>query len=174
MSKIIIQTDRLVLREFSLTDAAFVMQLVNTNEWIKNIGDRNVHNIKDAESYIQLAMLDNYVKHGYGMWLVILKESNVPIGMCGLIKRDYLDYADVGFALMPDFFKKAYGTEAAMACLRYGFDILNMDCIYAIVLPQNIASVRLIEKLGMSCLGEFINAVSEELLLKYQLIKEKN
>lgn len=96
--KTIFETERLILREFSTSDTAFILVLLNTPSWQKFIGDKNVHSIDDAERYLIDGPLKSYRENGFGLWLVLLKESNTPVGMCGLIKRDYLDAIDIGFA----------------------------------------------------------------------------
>jgi RimJ/RimL family protein N-acetyltransferase len=81
--------------------------------------------------------------------MVELKECSTPIGMCGIIRRDSLEYPDIGFAILPDHYGKGYGYEIADATLLFAKEKLMLPSICAITLPDNIPSIRLIEKLGM-------------------------
>jgi RimJ/RimL family protein N-acetyltransferase len=95
----VLETQRLVLRRFSLDDAAFVFEIVNDPAWLQNIGDRHVKTLDDARAYLQKGTLAMYERMGFGMYVVALKESGEPIGMRGLVKREGLDDVDIGFAL---------------------------------------------------------------------------
>ena len=149
MSNKILETERLSLREFHLNDAKFTLQLLNTPTWLTFIGDKNVHTIKEAENYLTSGPMTSYKEHGFGLWLVSLKERNKPIGMCGLIKRDYLAEVDIGFALMPDYAGLGYGYEIASATLTYSRNILLIDKVVAITDANNASSIKLLNKLGL-------------------------
>ena len=150
----IIETERLILRKFTLHDAAFVLELLNTPTWLQFIGDRNVLSIEDAENYLKNGTLKSYQEHGFGFYAVIEKaemsdRSSKIIGMCGLIKRDSLPDIDIGFAFLPNFVSKGFGYEAASATLNYAKNTLKIDRIIAIVNPDNEKSIGLIRKIGM-------------------------
>jgi RimJ/RimL family protein N-acetyltransferase len=149
MSKNILETERLTLREFDLSDAKFILQLLNTPTWLKFIGDKNVHNIQEAEDYLTNGPIASYKENGFGLWLVSLKESRKPIGMCGLIKRDYLDYVDVGFALLPENEGLGYGFEMARSTMTYSRKILRIAKVIAITDKNNEASIKLLGKIGL-------------------------
>ena len=149
MSKNILETERLTLREFDLSDAKFTLQLLNTPAWLKFIGDKNVHNNQEAEGYLTNGPITSYKKNGFGLWLVSLKESNKAIGMCGLIKRDYLEEIDIGFALMPEYEGLGYGLEMAKATMSYSRKILRIDKVVAITNENNSASIKLLNKIGL-------------------------
>jgi RimJ/RimL family protein N-acetyltransferase len=144
----ILETDRLVLRQLSPDDAAFVFDLVNDPDWLRNIGDRGVRSLDDARAYIQKGPMDMYARIGFGLWLTTLKSDGTPIGICGLLKRDTLDDVDIGFAFMPAFRAQGYAREAAAGTLAYGRDTLELRRIVATTVPSNDASGRLLEKLG--------------------------
>jgi RimJ/RimL family protein N-acetyltransferase len=112
---IILETDRLILRQFTTEDAEFILELVNEPSFIQNIGDRGVRTLEDARSYILRVAVASYEKNGFGLYLVELKESGQAIGMCGLIKRDGLEDVDIGYAFLPKFWSKGYAQEAASA-----------------------------------------------------------
>ena len=146
----VLETGRLVLRRFVLEDAAFVVDLVNDPAWIANIGDRGVRTLDDARAYMKRAMLAQYDEHGFGMWLVELKEKGKPIGTCGLVKRKGLDDVDIGFAFLPHFRNQGYAREAAAAVLDHARKDLALHRIVAIVTPSNERSIKLLEALGLS------------------------
>jgi len=145
----IIETERLLLTEVSLDDAAFIYKLVNQKSWLKYIGDRNVNSLDDAVTYIQKAFLDEYAKNGFGLYLVRLKEDNIPIGISGLVKRPSLENVDIGFAQLEEYAGKGYAFEAAQAVMSYAHSKLKLDYIVAITSENNIHSIRLLEKLGL-------------------------
>ena len=111
----ILETDRLILRQLSTEDAAFILELVNEPSFIQNIGDRGVRTLEDARAYILRVAISSYEKNGFGLYLVELKDSGQSIGMCGLIKRDGLEDVDIGYAFLPRFWLKGYAVEAAAA-----------------------------------------------------------
>jgi len=82
----VIETKRLFISEFDLNDHEFIINLVNTPQWLEHIGDRGVKNREDAISYLLNGPINSYEKNGFGLWKIEIKENHVPIGMCGLIK----------------------------------------------------------------------------------------
>ena len=146
----IIETKRLVLRRQTTKDAEFILALMNDPEWIRNIGDRGVHTTEEARAYIRDGAVDMYNKHGFGLYLVELKEDRTPIGICGLVKRDSMDDVDLGFALAPDYRGKGYAREAASATVDYSRAKVGLNRLVAIVSPNNANSKRLLENLGFS------------------------
>lgn len=147
---IVLQTSRLVLREFTPADSAFVLRLLNQPSFIQNIGDRNVRTPDDAVRYLTDGPIASYQRHGHGLWLVA--ESEQPIGMCGLLKRDQLPDVDVGYAFLPEFWSKGYAREAVAATLDFARR-LGLPRVVAIVSPGNAPSIRLLEKLGFTAAG---------------------
>ena len=143
----IIETNRLILRKFIIDDAGFVLELLNSPSWLKYIGDRNVKNLEDAKNYISDKLISSYIKNGFGLYEIILKKDNIPVGMCGLIKRDTLENIDLGFALSPVFTGNGYAFEAAFATLNYAKTVLKLERIIAITTTENKNSIKLLEKL---------------------------
>ena len=144
-----IETERLRIRPFSLTDARFVIELVNTPSWITFIGERNVRTVDEAEYYILNNALKSYKQHGFGPYVVELKDTRTAIGQCGLHKRASLDDIDIGFAFLPDYVGNGYGYESASALVNYGRTVLGLTRLTGITKPTNANSIRLLEKLGM-------------------------
>ena len=159
-----IETERLLLRQYTLIDAPFIYKLMNSEGWLKNIGDRNIKTIEDAEAYMQKNYLSSYEKHGFGPYLVSLKDGT-PIGSSGLYKRDSLDHPDVGFAFLPEFGNKGYAFEAAKAVMKFASDKLKLQTIVGITLSENHHSIKLLKKLGLSEIGTYTYEDGEELLL---------
>lgn len=145
----ILETDRLILRQLTTDDAEFILELLNDPSFIRNIGDRNVRTIDDACAYILNGPVASYARNGFGLYLVLLKETNESIGMCGLIRRDVLEDVDIGYALLPKFWSKGYAVEAAQATKTYAKDVVGLKRIVAIVDPANLGSIRVLEKIGL-------------------------
>jgi len=144
----VLETERLILRWLQTSDAAFILELVNEPSWLKYIGDKGVKTLKDAESYIRKGPIEMYERLGFGLYLVEIKESSEPIGICGLIKREMLEDVDLGFAFLPKFWGKRYAFESASATMSYGKNALGLPRIAAITSQGNRPSEKLLEKLG--------------------------
>ncbi|AKQ47458.1 hypothetical protein TH63_03005 [Rufibacter radiotolerans] len=163
----ILETDRLTLREFSLEDAPFIIELVNSPGWLQYIGDKNIQTQDQARFYLTNGPLKSYEQHGYGPSLVARKEDQKPIGLCGIINRENLDTPDIGFALLPDFMGKGYGYEIASATLAYAQNQLKLTKISAITMPYNKNSIQLLEKIGLVFRKTFSFPGNKEKLLLY-------
>lgn len=146
----LVETSRLLISKFTIKDAPFFLELVNTPHWIKYIGDRGIKNIEQAEDKIKEGHLKSYREHGFGFYKLLLKEEDLkPIGTAGLIKRDSLDHVDIGFAMLPDYEGKGYGYESASEIMILAKKMFKLEKLVAITLPTNISSINLLEKLGM-------------------------
>ena len=145
--KEIIETVRLKLREFNIGDAINLFQLNLDPEVIKFTGDLPFKNIEEAEKFIE--NYQEYKKHGFGRWAVEEKESKQFIGWCGL-KLNEENYIDLGFRILKPEWKKGYATEAAKACIEYGFENLKLNLIIARTFEQNYPSQKVLEKIGMA------------------------
>jgi ribosomal-protein-alanine N-acetyltransferase len=145
----ICKTERLVIRKFALEDAPFILELLNTKGWLEFIGDRNIKTLEDARNYIVNIPFYMYEKLGFGPYLVKLKDADLPIGMCSLIKRDILEDVDIGFAFLPEYAGKGYAFEATLATLHYSKKILGIHRVIAITNSNNNNSIHLLKKLGL-------------------------
>lgn len=143
-----VSTPRLTLRELTPADAPFIRVLLNDPDFIRFVADRGVRTEDDAVRYIELGPRAMYARHGMGLMLVALREEDVPVGICGLLRRDGLDAPDLGFAFLPEYRGKGYAAEAAAATLAWGRDALGLGRVLAITSLDNDASGRLLEKLG--------------------------
>lgn len=144
----IIETERLELRKLSLEDSNFIFELLNDPDWIKYIGNRNINNDEDAQNYISNRLLKGYEQYGFGFYLVKEKDSNSSIGLCGLIKRDFLEKVDLGFAFLPKYREKGYAYESASAIMKYAKENFGLNTLLAITSLNNTNSINLLEKLG--------------------------
>ncbi len=144
-----IETERLILCELSPDDAEFILGLLNQPSFLRHIGDKGVRTLDQARDYILNGPVDSYRRHGFGLYLVEARDSQIPMGICGLLKREILDDVDVGFAFVPEFWSRGYGFESASAVMAHARDALGLERVVAVVSPGNRASIRLLEKLGL-------------------------
>jgi RimJ/RimL family protein N-acetyltransferase len=145
---LVLETTRLTLRRLTPADAPFILELLNDPSFVRYIGDKGVRTREDAVGYITAGPIASYERHGFGLFLVELKEGRVPIGICGLLKRDWLEDVDVGFAFLPRFWSQGYARESASAVLDFGRDRWRLARILAITSPDNVASIGLLTKVG--------------------------
>jgi RimJ/RimL family protein N-acetyltransferase len=167
-----IESTRIFLRPLTLEDGEFILELLNTEGFIKYIGDRNVRTIEQAKGYLLNGPLKSYETNGFGLSLAELKSDRTPVGMCGLLKRDYLDHADIGFAFLPGHTGKGYAYEIVKEIIRYGMNELQMEKILAIILPENSPSIKLLEKIGFRFEKNFISPDTNEELCLYSIRRE--
>ena len=143
-----ITSERLFIRPITVDDAPFILTLLNEPSFLRYIGDKQVRNLEDARKYILNGPIASYERHGFGLCLMELRESNTPVGMCGILKREELPDPDIGFALLPDFWSKGLAFEAATAVLNDVSERLKLERILAITSLDNAASIKLLERLG--------------------------
>lgn len=144
----VLETARLTLHRFSTDDAAFVLELLNEPSFLRYIGDKGVRSEADAGRYLEAGPMASYERFGFGLYRVGLKEGGQSIGMCGLLKRDWLADVDIGFAFLPRFWRKGYAFEASAGVLVHARDPLGLERVVAITSPENQASMALLAKLG--------------------------
>ncbi len=145
----ILRTARTVVRDLSLKDAPFFLQLLNTPKWLQFIGDRQVHSIEEAEQYLEKGLLRSAQTNGFAYYLVQTSELK-PIGICGFLKKPHLENPDFGFAQIPEYFGQGLAREYAQAILRYGIETFQFSLIDAEVDEANDRSIRLLTWLGFS------------------------
>jgi RimJ/RimL family protein N-acetyltransferase len=149
----ILRTERLILRHLTENDAPFILQLLNEPGFVDNIGDRGVRDLDGARRYITEGQGASYQKYGYGLWATVLRETGEAIGICGLVKRDGLEDADVGYAFLESAWGKGYAREAAAATLDHARDVIGLPKVVAITKPTNKGSIAVLEKIGMKAAG---------------------
>lgn len=147
--KMILETERLRLREFTLDDGELMLEILNEPGFVRFVADRGVRTPQEAAEYLAEKILPSYDGYGFGFYVVERKEDGRPIGMCGLIKREALDDVDVGFSIFERFWGRGYATEAGRAVMQYGLTKLGLPRIVAITAPDNVRSAAVLEKLGL-------------------------
>jgi [ribosomal protein S5]-alanine N-acetyltransferase len=153
MTLAVLDTPRLVLRSVVLTDAPFFVRLLNEPSWLQNIGDRGVKSKAAAEHYIRNTLWIQYRASGYGMYVLQLRATALPVGICGLVKRDFLPAPDLGFALLPEHVGQGLASQAAHRLLQHLAAARLAGVLYAITRCENQRAVRLLERLGFERQG---------------------
>jgi RimJ/RimL family protein N-acetyltransferase len=146
----ILETERLTLRELQPDDAPFMLELLNEPSYMLNIADRGVRDLEGARRYLEDRWLASYRQHGFGLWAVVERSSGMSTGLCGLVRRDGLEDVDIGYAFLPAFWGRGYAIESALGVKAHARDVVGLTRLVAIVVPQNVPSIRVLERLGMS------------------------
>ncbi|AVR98317.1 GNAT family N-acetyltransferase [Pseudoduganella armeniaca] len=146
---IVLETPRLVLRTLDTEDAPFYLELVNEPSWLEHIGDKGVRTLDDARAHILAGPMQLQRRLGYSLYLVQRRADGVPMGLCGLIRRDTLPDTDIGYALRPAYWGQGYAYEAAAAVLAHARDTLRLPQLYGITSPENGPSNAMLRKLGL-------------------------
>ena len=150
---IVLETDRLILREVTADDAAFVLELLNSEGFIQNIGDRGVRTEDEARAYIEERVIGSYKAHGFGMWLAVERDGGASVALAGLVRHEGLDVPDVGYALVERAWGKGYAQEAAAAVLHHAQTVMGIPSLAAITAPDNHASMAVLRKIGFTDQG---------------------
>lgn len=148
MSREVLRTARLALREFTEADAPFLVRLLNDPGFLRFVGDRGVRTEADARAYVASGPAASYAAHGFGLWRVDRLGDGAPLGMCGLLQRDFLDAPDLGYALLAEHAGQGYAREAAAATLAHARTALGLHTVYAFTDADNARSVALLLRLG--------------------------
>jgi len=148
-------------------DAKFISELVNTEGWLKFIGDRKIHSPEDAQSYIQKIIASSDISY----WVVRLRQDDIPAGIISLIKRDHLEHPDIGFAFLASFTNNGYAYEAAKIVLTHFIDNTKHPFVFGVTVVENTASIGLLKKLGFQFQKEI--EVKKEKSLVYVLSIDK-
>ena len=147
--KTIIETDRMILRKFSIDDYQSVYEFGSNVEVQKYTGDEILTSPNQAKAIIKEVLFSDYKKYGYGRLAAIFKPENKIIGFAGLKYLPEFKESDIGFRFLPEYWGKGIATEASLAIIRYGFEVLKLDNIIGIADPINIGSCRVLEKIGL-------------------------
>jgi RimJ/RimL family protein N-acetyltransferase len=163
-------TDRLILRPFTIEDIPAHYEMNLDPEVSRYTGDGGVVGIDEIERRIKDHVLRDYKMHGYGRMVVELKETGENIGFCGLKYLPDLKEVDLGYRFVRHHWGKGIATEAARATLDNGWKGLGLTRVIAWVLPENLGSVRVLDKLGF----HFDKALLEENQVIHQYVIEKD
>ena len=155
MAKIILETPRLYLREFTIADAPLVQQLNNDPDVLKYLHQAPIENVQQALTVILTVILPQY-KNNFGRWAIHLKDTDEFVGWCGLKNRAEPEETDLGYRLKKTAWGRGFATESAAATLEHGFKKLKIPLITARAHVLNFASQKVLEKIGMQFLREEI------------------
>jgi [ribosomal protein S5]-alanine N-acetyltransferase len=150
---VVIETNRLLLRTFTLSDAPLIYELNLDPDVTRYTGDP-IKDVHHAEQVLEQVILPQYALYNHGRWAVLVKPGLEFIGWCGLKTRPERNEIDLGYRFIKKSWGQGYATEAAYACIKYGFEKLNLDRIVGRAMPQNTASLRVLEKCDMQYVGE--------------------
>jgi len=162
------ETERLIIRHFELSDVEYVLKQLNEESFIRYIADKQVRSVMDAENYLKNGPIASYQMHGFGLNMVLLKESGTAIGMCGLVKREELEHPDLGYAFLPEFWGQGYAAEAANAILDDAIGTHHLAVILGVTLPNNRPSNQLLTKVGFGLSGQIELYGAQNNLYQYQ------
>ena len=151
--KEILQTERLLLRELNPDDAENFYKLNLNPNVIKYTGNSAFKDIDEAKEFLE--NYQDYKLNGFGRWAVIEKSTNEFLGWCGLKYDKNLDETDIGFRFFEEHWNKGLATESAKACINFGFENLNLKSIVGRAMSENIASIKVLEKIGLKFEKEF-------------------
>ena len=150
-----IETTRLYLREMIVSDASDLYALNLDPDVIRYTGDRAFDSIQDAYHFLE--KYDHYENYGFGRWAVIRKQDDAFLGWCGIKYSSSIDEYDIGYRLMQRYWGNGYATEAAKACIDWAFEELHLRTILGRSMGENVASLRVLEKLGL----QYIKTIQE-------------
>ena len=162
-----LETERLRLRLFTHGDLQIMFRL-NTDPDVIKYADTPAKDMEEVRQRLEQGPLSDYEKYGYGRFAVELKESGDVIGFCGIKYLPEIDLPEVGFRYLKEYWGKGIGTEAAKVCVDFARDDLKIEKLIALIIPGNIASIRVAEKLGMTK-GPLIHIYDED-ALQYEMM----
>ena len=154
------KTSRLKLNPLAQSDAEFIFELVNSEGWLKYIGDRNIKTLEDSRKYIQKTLENPNINYR----VVKKQDEKISIGIISFVKRDYLEFPDLGFAFLPAFSNKGYAFEASEMVLKDLLEDHNHPMILATTMVENISAIKLLEKLGFRFYKEIENETKKRFL----------
>lgn len=150
---LVLETERLQLRDAEDADAPFIAELLNSPGFLENIGDRGVRSLEDAHAYIEDRLRRSYREQGFGMWICVQKTDGRSVGMAGLVRREGLDTPDLGYAFLQVAWGQGYAQEAAAAVLQHATRVLSIPQVSAITTLENFASMAVLRKIGFAYRG---------------------
>lgn len=149
MKRTQLETPRLRLRLITLDDLQVMYRLFTDPDVIR-YADTPARDMEEARQRLEQGPLADYQKYGYGRFAVELKSSGEVIGFCGIKYLPEIDLPEVGYRYFKEYWGKGIGTEAAQACVEFARTDLGVKKLVALIIPENIASIRVAEKLGMT------------------------
>lgn len=155
MSKIILETERLILREMNNNDFEALCKILLDEETM--YAYQGAFTIEEAHNWLN-SQLERYKNYGYGLWAVVLKENNEMIGQCGLSIQTWKDskVLEVGYLFQRNYWHHGYATEAAIASKEYAFNILNANEVSSIIRTTNTQSINVALRNGMKKVDDWV------------------
>jgi RimJ/RimL family protein N-acetyltransferase len=150
-----VETERLILREYTEADWQLMVHTFNEPDFIKFVADKGIRSREDALQRMQEVEFACYQRDGFGSWLIQLKTSGEAIGSCGVFKREPDSPVELGYALRSNFYGRGYGLEAAQGVINWAKENINCDKVVATTSPEHHSSIKLLTKLGFTYLGVF-------------------
>jgi ribosomal-protein-alanine N-acetyltransferase len=164
---VLVQNEHIYLRKLTLDDAEFILELTNEPGWLEQIGDKQIYSIKQAAHFIKSGPIQTYKRYGFGLYLIVLKRNSQPLGVCGLLKRSYLNAPDLGYAITQKAYRQGYAQMSCELVLTMVKDLNNVSYIYASTKPSNLASQNLLIKLGFVQEGALMSSSLDDNLLLF-------
>lgn len=152
-SIMLLESDRLIIREAAVEEAPFYFKLFNDPDWITYINDKGLRSVEETRAYLEDILLKNALLNGLGFFTIISKDADEPIGMSSALQRENLDFIDVGYALLPKSRGKGFASEATLLMMDYIKEKFQQKKVYAFTIPNNEKSQRLLENLGFVFVG---------------------
>ncbi|MEO1257813.1 MAG: GNAT family N-acetyltransferase [Bacteroidota bacterium] len=152
----ILETNRLIIRELNVGDAGYFYELNKDPLVIQYTGDVAFESEKAAKLFLEKYPANNYLKYNCGRWAVILKSTNEWLGWCGIKYMPAYKEYDIGYRFYRKYWGHGYATESALACLQYGFAELKLNEIVGHAMKENIASIKVLEKIGMEYVKDYL------------------
>lgn len=167
-----LETDRLILRPGTLADA-FNLYILNSDpEVVRYTGENSFNHVQEAEQVIKERMIPQFEKYKMGRFTVLLKDGTY-LGWCGLRYFPESDEVDLGYRFMKKFWGQGYATETSKIMLKYGFETLGLKRIIAKAMPDNIGSIKVMQKLGMTFRGYSKDPHEPMSLIVYDITREQ-
>lgn len=158
---------RLTFASLRVDDAPFLVELLNEPDFLRYIGDRGVRDCAAAMRYVADGPEASYRRYGFGLLAVRVTQTQVPVGICGLLRRPTLENVDLGFAILGAYRGRGYAREAAAAVLRQAQQEFGIERVVAVVQPDNVASITVLAAVGMTFERRIRLASGEPELLLY-------
>ncbi len=155
MDKIILETERLILREMTESDYGSLCKILMDDEVM--YAYEGALSETEAKDWL-LRQIERYKNDGFGLYAVVLKENNEMIGQCGITKQNWRNETlnEIGYLFQKEFWHKGYATESAKACKDYAFNVLGFDEVVSIIRDSNISSQNVAKRNGMTAIDESI------------------
>lgn len=161
--------DQVSLRPIVPDDAQSYLSLVTDPLWTRFIGETSLRTTAHAEAFITSKIQGHYKDFGYGLWAVIEREQGSWAGVCGSLRRDWLEHPDLGFALLPDFRRRGFARSACELTLQWMRQNTDHRTLQAILTPDNEQSKSLLQVLGFLIVGDVTSPSSAQELLLMQI-----